>query len=79
MAHFTGWGELCIYAGSYEDKFGKMSDEDTPERDVSCTLLFPDRGQVSWYYESQLTLVRRGFLGQFIDAGSRFQIEGPTG
>ena len=72
MSHFPGWGELCVYAGSYHDKFGGI-----PEGDVSCTLLFPDRGQVSWYRESQLTLVKRGFLGQFVDAGNRFAIEQP--
>lgn len=74
MSHFPGWGELCVYAGSYQDKFGGTCDGD-----VRCTLLFPDRGEVSWYNESQLTLVKRGFLGQFVDAGNRFALEGQDG
>ena len=73
MSHFQGWGELCIYAGSFKDKFGGPD-----EADVSCSLMFPAYGQVSWYYESQLTLVKRGFLGQFVDAGNRFQLEQTT-
>ncbi len=58
MSHFYGAGESAFVIGSYFDQFG--GSPDSPNGGHSYTLMFPTHGEVSWYYESQLTLLRLG-------------------
>jgi len=54
MSHFTGDCE-AIVIGSYADQFGGKDHE-------NYTLHLKGRGQCSWYYGSQLTLIESGRL-----------------
>lgn len=53
MSHFPGAGELAVVEGSYAD-LCHGSDR------KSFGLMFEKHGGVSWYNESQLTLIETG-------------------
>jgi hypothetical protein len=52
MAHFQS-GVEGIVIGSYADKYGGKTID-------SYTIHIKGHGQVSWYYENQLTLIKKG-------------------
>lgn len=63
MSHFHGAGEKAIVIGSYSDKFGGSNTD-------SYTLFFREHGEISWYYEHQITLIKSqqdGLLEQWKD------------
>lgn len=53
MAHFTG-GVEAIVIGSYTDQYGGIE-----RGEHNYTLHLKGHGRVSWYYESQLTLIEK--------------------
>lgn len=57
MDHFPGAGERAIVIGSYADQYGAHNYGEQWEPEY--TLKFKDYGPVSWYRESQLTLIER--------------------
>lgn len=66
MRHFYGAGKEAIVVGSYSDQYGGdlvVADEgvedDDQEAPEDYSLLFEGHGQVSWYCEDQLTLIKR--------------------
>lgn len=52
MSHFTS-GCPAIVMGSYKDEYGGSNT-------TSYTLFIQGKGEVSWYYESQLTMIEPG-------------------
>ena len=56
MSHFTA-DKRAIVIGSYKDQFGSSSQYN------EYTLYIEGEGEVSWYYERQLTLIERNQLG----------------
>lgn len=59
MAHFTSGVEATV-VGSYRDEYPQFSDPDDEEDGTSSyTLRLPKEGEVSWYEEHQLTLIKR--------------------
>lgn len=54
MSHFDSDRDAVVL-GSYRDQFGGG-----PDNEHTYTLLFLNGARVSWYYDSQLTLLRHG-------------------
>ena len=58
MEHFPS-GVLAVVEGSYADLYA-----DHPPSTRQYALYIKGRGQVSWYYEDQLTMVKRNIIAR---------------
>ena len=58
MRHFRGAGEEAMVVASYADQYqgGRYHKDDN----IEYTLKFKKHGEISWYHEHQLTLLKSG-------------------